>query len=209
MLCHSVTSSSLSPKYFQNQINSLIHGAEKLEGWLSWSNTHMAQDGDTPHFRGWKVQKIFARVLVRPNVMCQPVFKLLIKLSKYVFDQKIQEEVSWGHQIAFTLIGESSRVRSLIHCTLLCEKTPDCNALGYNGSTQLCRRAGALFAPSALNSQCVANEIVFKSGKIVRLAKSNQFDKLLNVCFPKVFSKMNFSSKLFLSQPTATKHNDK
>ena len=108
-----------------------------------------------------------------------------------------------------TLIGESSRVRSLIHCTLLCEKTPDCNALGYNGSTQLCRRAGALFAPSALNSQCVANEIVFKSGKIVRLAKSNQFDKLLNVCFPKVFSKMNFSSKLFLSQPTATKHNYK
>ena len=170
----------------------------------------MAKDGDTPHFRGWKVQKIFARVLVRPNVMCQPVFKLqAFQICVWPEDSGRSFLRTSDCILDSTLIGESSRVRSLIHCTLLCEKTPDCNALGYNGSTQLCRRVGALFAQGALNSQCVANEIVFKSGKIVRLAKSNQFDKLLNVCFPKVFSKMNFSSKLFLSQPTATKHNDK
>ena len=112
-----------------------------------------------------------------------------------------------------TLIGETSRVSSLIHCTLLCEMNPSCNVFGYNGSTQLCRRAGALSAPSALNSQCVANETVYKSGKIVGLAKSNQFDMPLICLFFQRYSqlmcqKINFSSKLLLSHQAYTKHND-
>ena len=82
-----------------------------------------------------------------------------------------------------TAIGQPSRVRSLTRCASVCNKHLTCEVFGYASITQLCRLAGALLAPSDLNSGCATNETVFKSGKIVRLAKLNQYDMLLLCLF--------------------------